>query len=59
MHSRGTPKDMQQLPPVTDIMSHVISGLRQSVALAEEHGVSRESIVIDPGMGVGKTASRT
>ena len=35
MHSRGTPKDMQQMPPVADIMSEVISGLRQSVAIAE------------------------
>jgi dihydropteroate synthase len=56
MHSRGTPKDMQQLPPVADIMSEVVSGLRQSVAIAEEHGVPRESIVIDPGIGFGKTA---
>ena len=58
MHSRGTPKDMQQLPPVEDIMSEVISGLRQSVAIAEEHGVPRESIVIDPGIGFGKTAEQ-
>src|SRR5690242_19551404 len=30
MHSRGTPKDMQQLPPAADIMSEVVSGLRES-----------------------------
>jgi dihydropteroate synthase len=58
MHSRGTPKDMQQLPPVADIMSEVISGLRQSVAIAEQRGVSRESIAIDPGIGFGKTAEQ-
>src|SRR5688572_6755517 len=58
MHSRGTPKDMQQLPPVADIMSEVISGLRQSVANAEQRGVSRESIAIDPGIGFGKTAEQ-
>lgn len=58
MHSRGTPKDMQQLPPVADIMSEVISGLRQSVAIAEEHGVPRDSISIDPGIGFGKTADQ-
>lgn len=58
MHSRGTPKDMQQLPPVTDILSEVISGLRQSVDTAEQRGVSRESIVIDPGIGFGKTAEQ-
>jgi dihydropteroate synthase len=58
MHSRGTPKDMQQMPPVADIMSEVTSGLRQSVAIAEEHGVPRESIAIDPGIGFGKTAEQ-
>lgn len=58
MHSRGTPKDMQQLPPVEDILSEVVSGLRQSVAIAEEHGVPREGIVIDPGIGFGKTAEQ-
>jgi dihydropteroate synthase len=58
MHSRGTPKDMQQLPPVADIMSEVISGLCQRVGVAEEHGVPRESIAIDPGIGFGKTAEQ-
>jgi dihydropteroate synthase len=58
MHSRGTPKDMQQLPPVTDIMSEVVSGLSQSVAIAEQRGVPRGGIVIDPGIGFGKTAEQ-
>ena len=58
MHSRGTPKDMQQMPPVENIVNEVINGLRQSVAIAEEHGVPRESIVIDPGIGFGKTADQ-
>jgi dihydropteroate synthase len=58
MHSRGTPKDMQQMPPVADIMSEVISGLRQSVAIAEQHNLPREGIAIDPGIGFGKTAEQ-
>jgi dihydropteroate synthase len=58
MHSRGTPKTMQQLPPVEDILSEVIDGLRQSVAVAEQHSVQRESIAIDPGIGFGKTAEQ-
>jgi dihydropteroate synthase len=53
MHSRGTPKDMQQLPRVEDIVGEVIDGLRQSVSIAEARGVSRESIAIDPGLGFG------
>lgn len=58
MHSRGTPKDMQQLPPVEDIMSEVITGLRQCVSIAEQRGVRREGIAIDPGIGFGKTAEQ-
>lgn len=58
MHSRGTPKDMQQLPPVADIMSEVIKGLSDSVALAEQHGVARQALVIDPGIGFGKTVAQ-
>ena len=55
MHSRGTPKTMQQLPPVDDIMSEVIGELQKSVLVAEERGVARDRIAIDPGIGFGKT----
>ncbi len=58
MHSRGTPKDMQQLPPVDDIMSEVIGELRNSVLVAEERGVARDRIAIDPGIGFGKTLAQ-
>jgi len=58
MHSRGSPKTMQQLPPVDDIMSEVISGLRQSVAVAEERGIARDNLAIDPGVGFGKTVAQ-
>ena len=58
MHSRGTPKTMQTLPPVEDIMTEVINGLRESVAIATQHGVMFESIAIDPGIGFGKTAEQ-
>jgi dihydropteroate synthase len=58
MHSRGTPKTMQQLPPAADIIGEVIAGLRESIAVAEQRGVSRESIAIDPGIGFGKTAEQ-
>jgi len=58
MHSRGTPKTMQQLPPVADIISEVIDGLRESVTVAQQHGVATESIAIDPGIGFGKTVEQ-
>jgi len=58
MHSRGTPKTMQQLPPVADIAGEVIGGLRESIAIAQQRGVASESIAIDPGIGFGKTAEQ-
>ena len=58
MHSRGTPETMQRLPPVEDLMGEVIGGLRESIAVAEQRGVSLESIAIDPGIGFGKTAAQ-
>jgi dihydropteroate synthase len=55
MHSRGTPATMHRLPPVADIMEEVVSSLRASIHMAERRGVKRESIVIDPGIGFGKS----
>lgn len=55
MHSRGTPATMHRLPPVADIMEEVVSSLRASIHMAERRGVQRESIVIDPGIGFGKS----
>jgi dihydropteroate synthase len=55
MHSRGTPATMHRLPPVADIVIEVIHSLRGSIAMAQRRGVERESIVIDPGIGFGKT----
>ena len=58
MHSRGTPKDMQQTPFAEEVLSDVLNGLRSSISTAEERGVKREHIAIDPGIGFGKTAQQ-
>jgi dihydropteroate synthase len=55
MHSRGTAGALHGLPPVPDIIEEVTSSLRTSVAMGEERGVKRKSIVIDPGIGFGKS----
>ena len=55
MHSRGVPGAMHGLPPMTDILEEVTSSLRHSIEIAESCGVKRESIVIDPGIGFGKS----
>ena len=55
MHLRGTPGTMQKAPFARDVMGDVTSGLRRSVALALKMGVAKSQIVIDPGIGFGKS----
>jgi dihydropteroate synthase len=55
MHSRGRPETMQQLAPVADVFAEVTDGLRRSIRVAEQQGVMREKMIIDPGIGFGKT----
>ncbi len=55
MHSRGTPATMHKLTPVPDIMHEVTRSLRSSIHMAERRGVKPESIVVDPGIGFGKS----
>jgi len=58
MHSRGTPKTMQQLSAVYNVMKEVIDSLRESISFARQCGVASQNIAIDPGIGFGKTAEQ-
>src|SRR6266404_1335591 len=58
MHMRGTPRTMQKGPFARDVMRDVLSGLRKSIAIAKMFGVKRSQIVIDPGIGFGKSFSQ-
>ena len=55
MHSRGSFETMHSQPPVADILEEVSNDFRRSIAIAEERGVSRDAIVLDIGIGFGKT----
>jgi dihydropteroate synthase len=55
MHIRGTPRDMQKDPVYTDLIGEILDYLRDSIRMAENAGVSRSKIIIDPGIGFGKT----
>lgn len=55
MHRRGTPETMQREPVYDDVVGEVKDYLRNAVERAEAAGVSSESILIDPGIGFGKT----
>lgn len=55
MHMKGTPRTMQKAPSYSDVVEEIYSYLSESVSLAESAGVAPEKIVIDPGIGFGKT----
>ena len=55
MHSRGSFEKMHTEPPVDDIVTEVITGLRRSIELAKSYGVRDEQIAVDIGIGFGKT----
>lgn len=55
MHMRGLPRTMQQAPFARDVISEVTAGLRSSVRVALRAGVAKSQIVIDPGIGFGKS----
>ncbi len=53
-HLRGVPETMQADVHFDDVLREVAAELSESVRRAEEAGVSREQIVVDPGIGFGK-----
>ncbi len=55
MHKQGDPRSMQQAPQYGDVVAEVDAYLRRRAAAAEQAGIARERIVIDPGFGFGKT----
>src|SRR5215475_1524824 len=55
MHMRGSPRTMQKGPFARDVVKDVTSGLRRSIAIARKAGIAKSQIVIDPGIGFGKT----
>jgi dihydropteroate synthase len=55
MHMRGTPGTMQKLPFAKDALRDVTAGLRQSIAIARRAGVAKSQIILDPGIGFGKS----
>ncbi len=56
MHIQGTPETMQQAPAYEDVLGEVLDFLEEGVAAAVAAGVARERILVDPGIGFGKTA---
>ena len=57
MHARGTPATMQEDPRYDDVLLDVYDWLDERIAAAEALGIARGRIVVDPGIGFGKTAA--
>ena len=57
MHMLGSPKTMQLSPSYTDLIGEISDFLRDAMKRAERHGIARSNIIIDPGIGFGKTVS--
>jgi len=55
MHMLGRPKTMQEHPHYDDVVSEVLAFLEERMAFAVSRGVQEEQILIDPGIGFGKT----
>lgn len=56
MHMRGAPQTMQRAPRYCDVVSDVRRELLAAARRAEADGVARSRIILDPGIGFGKTA---
>ena len=56
-HIKGRPKDMQVMPHYSSLISEIWQTLNSSIERAVEGGVVRDNIVIDPGIGFGKTVA--
>jgi dihydropteroate synthase len=55
MHMKGTPADMQRNPEYDDLIQEIVDFLKQAKERAVKGGVRRDMIILDPGIGFGKS----
>lgn len=56
MHMRGTPETMQSFPAYRDLFGEISAFLAERIEAARAAGIAAERIIVDPGIGFGKTA---
>ena len=54
MHTRGRPEDMYAHAEYTDLVGEVVTDLQRCVTRAQDFGVSRQRLIVDPGLGFAK-----
>jgi len=59
MHTRGRPEDMYAHAEYGDVVADVIEDLRRCVLRAEDYGISRKQLIVDPGLGFAKRAAQS
>jgi dihydropteroate synthase len=59
MHTRGRPHDWPSLPPLApnEVLPLILTDLARQLAIAQDAGIERNRIVLDPGFGFGKIGS--
>ena len=55
MHTRGRPRDMQQNPVYEALIPEIMDYLRAGMIIARKSGIAEDKMIIDPGLGFGKT----
>jgi len=55
MHMQGSPRIMQRHPHYRDVIAEIYQFLNNRIRFAENNGISQDKIIIDPGIGFGKT----
>lgn len=55
MHIKGEPRSMQTNPTYDDLIAEIKAYLSESISIAENAGIGRQNIIVDPGIGFGKT----
>lgn len=55
MHSQGTPETMQQNPKYAQVIDEICDFFKQQIEFATSQGLTQSQIILDPGIGFGKT----
>lgn len=59
MHMKGMPRTMQRNPTYKSIIDELFAFFKKSIDAALKQGIAKESLIIDPGIGFGKTVGHT
>lgn len=57
MHMRGVPKTMQENPKYNSLIDEILKELSESIDMAVKDGIGDDKIIVDPGIGFGKTTA--